>query len=45
MFKECSECLGRGVIECLDGDGYGSEVVCESCNGLGYVEDVDGERP
>lgn len=33
MRKQCPECLGSGFIECLDGDGYGSEVLCDNCNG------------
>jgi hypothetical protein len=37
--RVCPECLGIGFIECLDGDGYGSEVLCDNCNGLGYIEE------
>lgn len=44
MRKECPECFGRGMIESLDGDGYGSEVFCDNCNGLGWIDDPDSER-
>lgn len=45
--KQCEICQGLGVMQCLNGDGFGGEITCEECLGIGKIydpQDPDHER-
>ena len=42
--KKCPNCDNGFVME-LDGDGYGSEVICSICNGTGKIDEDNLQDP